>query len=151
MNLHRLLAQRAEAGNPVKIGVIGAGKFGSMLLAQAQRTTGFHVAGVTDLDPQRARASLLHVGWPAERIGAASLEDALRNGTTHVGDDTDALIASDIEVVVESTGNPLAGIKHALQAIEHGKHVVMVNVEADVLAGWRAAPRDGGAEVVLTV
>ena len=69
MNLHRLLSERAEAGNPVKIGLIGAGKFGSMLLAQVQRTTGMHLVGVTDLDPERARQALLHVGWAPERIG----------------------------------------------------------------------------------
>jgi predicted homoserine dehydrogenase-like protein len=151
MNLHRLLSQRAESDNPVKIGVIGAGKFGSMMLAQAQRTTGFHVAGVTDLDPQRARESMLHVGWVPERIGARSLEEALRQGTTHIGDDTEALIASDVEVVVESTGNPAAGIKHALQAIDHGKHVVMVNVEADALAGALLARRAEQAGVVYSL
>jgi predicted homoserine dehydrogenase-like protein len=151
MNLHRLISQRAEAGNPVRIGVIGAGKFGSMLLAQAQRTTGFHVAGVTDLDPERARASLLHVGWLPERIAAASLRDALDRGTTHVSDDTEALIASDVEVIVEATGNPAAGIKHALQAIEQGKHVVMVNVEADALAGALLARRAEEAGVVYSL
>jgi predicted homoserine dehydrogenase-like protein len=151
MNLHRLLAERADAGNPVKIGLIGAGKFGSMLLAQAGRTTGFHLAGVADLDAGRARQALLHTGWAPERIGATSLDDALRDGTTHVGDDTAALIASDIEVVVESTGNPAAGIKHALMAIEHGKHVVMVNVEADALAGPLLARRAEQAGVVYSL
>ena len=45
MNLYRLLAARAEAGNPLRIGVIGAGKFGSMFLSQAYRTPGMHVVG----------------------------------------------------------------------------------------------------------
>ena len=85
MNLHRLLAQRAEQGKPVKVGLIGAGKFGSMLLAQLQRTTGMHLVGVSDLDPQRARDALLHVGWPQERIGAGSLDDALRDAFLTAG------------------------------------------------------------------
>ena len=151
MNLHRLLAQRAEQGNPVKVGLIGAGKFGSMLLAQLQRTTGMHLVGVSDLDPRRARDALLHVGWTPERIGATSLDDALKHGTTHAGDDTGALIASDVEVVVEATGNPAAGVRHALLAIENGKHVVMVNVEADAMAGALLARRAEAAGVVYSL
>ena len=151
MNLHRLLAQRAEQGNPVRVGLIGAGKFGSMLLAQLQRTTGMHLAGVSDLDPERARQALLHVGWAPERIAAVSLDDALKRGTTHVGDDTAALIASDVEVVVEATGNPAAGVRHALLAIEYGKHVVMVNVEADAMAGPLLAHRAEAAGVVYSL
>ena len=151
MNLYRLLAQRAEAGNPVKIGLIGAGKFGSMLLAQVQRTTGMHLVGVVDLDPARAREALLHVGWAPERIGAPSLADASRQGTTHISDDAEALIGSDIEVLVESTGNPAAGVKHALLAIENGKHVVMVNVEADAMAGALLARKADAAGVVYSL
>jgi predicted homoserine dehydrogenase-like protein len=151
MNLHRLLARRAEEGRPVKVGLIGAGKFGSMLLAQLQRTTGMHLVGVTDLDPQRARDALLHVGWAPERIGAASLDDALAHGTTHVSGDTGAMIASDVEVVVEATGNPAAGVRHALMAIDHGKHVVMVNVEADAMAGALLARRAEAAGVVYSL
>jgi predicted homoserine dehydrogenase-like protein len=135
----------------VRIGLIGAGKFGSMLLAQAGRTTGFHLAGVSDLDAGRAREALLHTGWTPERIGADSLDEALRQGTTHAGGDTAALIASDVEVIVEATGNPAAGIGHALQAIEHGKHVVMVNVEADALAGPLLARRAEEAGVVYSL
>ena len=91
------------------------------------------------------------MGWAPERIGAASLDEALRHGTTHVGDDTRALIASDIEVVVEATGNPAAGVRHALLAIENGKHVVMVNVEADALAGPLLARRAEAAGVVYSL
>jgi predicted homoserine dehydrogenase-like protein len=151
MNLRHLLAQRAEQGNPVRVGVIGAGKFGSMLLAQLQRTIGMHVVGVTDLDPQRARDALVHVGWAQERFAASSLDDAAKDGTTHVGGDTKALIAADIEVVVESTGNPAAGVRHALLAIEHRKHVVMVNVEADAMAGALLARRAEAAGVVYSL
>jgi len=62
MNLHRLLQQRASDGNPLRVALIGAGKFGSMFLAQARRTPGIHIVAVADLDPQRARASLERVG-----------------------------------------------------------------------------------------
>jgi predicted homoserine dehydrogenase-like protein len=136
MNLHALLLQREAAGRPVTVGLIGAGKFGTMFLAQARLTRGLHVAAVADLDVARARSQLATAGWPAERFAAASLAYAIKTKATHVTADAEALIGFDgIDVVVEATGIPEAGIKHALGAIAHGKHVVMVNVEADALAG----------------
>jgi predicted homoserine dehydrogenase-like protein len=136
MNLHSLLAARAAGGKPVRVGLIGAGKFGSMVLAQAQRIAGLHVVGVADLDVARARAALDRVGWPVERYGAPSLAEAMRTGQTRVLDDARALCAFEgVECIIEATGHPLAGVRHALAAIEGGKHVVMVNVEADVMCG----------------
>ena len=136
MNLFTKLAQRTDAGQPVRVGLIGAGKFGSMVLAQAQRIAGLHVVGVADLDVSKARMSLDRVGWPAERYAATSLGQAFRDGTTCVLDDAGALAAFDgIDCVIEATGHPIAGIRHGLAAIDAGKHVIMVNVEADVLCG----------------
>ena len=136
MNLHTLLAARAAAGRPVRVGLIGAGKFGSMVLAQAQRIPGFHMVAVVDLDVAKARQSLARVGWASERYAAAAVGDAIRNGTTCVLDDVDAMLAcEEIDCVIEATGHPLAGTRHALKAIDAGKHVVMVNVEADVMVG----------------
>jgi predicted homoserine dehydrogenase-like protein len=126
----------------VRVGLIGAGKFGSMVLAQAQRIAGLHMVGVADLDPAKARASLARVGWPEERYAAATLDDAARTGKTCVLDDAGALAASPhIDCLIEATGHPLAGVRHALAAIEGGKHIVMVNVEADVLCGPLLAER----------
>ena len=142
MNLSSLLGARNEAGRPVRIGLIGAGKFGSMVLAQAQRIAGLHVVGIADLDPARARAALARVGWPEERYAARTLDEALRTGGTCVTDDAHALTRMDgIECIIEATGHPLAGVRHALAAIEGGKHIVMVNVEADVLCGPELAAR----------
>src|SRR5215469_13247281 len=152
MNLHRLLLERAEAGHPVRVGLIGAGKFGTMFLAQALRTRGLHVMAVADLAPDRAREQLLRVGWPAERIAAPSLDQAFAKGSTAIIDDAAALIrAPQIEVVIDATGVPAAGIRHALLAIEHGKHIVMVNVEADVLAGPLLAERAAQAGVIYSM
>ena len=152
MNLHRLLQQRAAQGKPVRVGLIGAGKFGSMYLSQARRTPGIHLAAVADLNPARAKEALQHVGWPADRIGARGFDEALKNGTTFVGDDSAALIASDaVDVVIDATGSPSAGISHVLQCCRHGKHIVMVNVEADALAGPLLAKKAEEAGIVYTL
>jgi predicted homoserine dehydrogenase-like protein len=125
MNLYRLLQKRAADGRPVRVGLIGAGKFGSMFLSQVPSTPGLEVAAIADLSPDRARAACRGVGWTEERIAA-----------TRFLDDAAGMIAlPEVEVVVEATGHASAGIAHARQAIRHGKHIVMVNVEADVLAG----------------
>jgi predicted homoserine dehydrogenase-like protein len=142
MNLASLLAERAAAGRPVRMGLIGAGKFGSMILAQAQHIEGLHVVGVVDLDVGKAKGSLARVGWPEDRYAATSLEAAVQGGTTCVLDDAEALArCGDVECIIEATGHPIAGVRHALQAIDQGKHVVMVNVEADVLCGPLLAQR----------
>ena len=138
MNLHAMLLEREAAGRPVTVGLIGAGKFGTMFLAQARLTRGMHVVAVADLDVARARNQLATAGWDEQAVSAASLGDALktRRKRTHVTPDAEALIACpEIEVIVEATGVPPAGIRHALGAIAHGKHIVMVNVEADAVAG----------------
>jgi predicted homoserine dehydrogenase-like protein len=136
MSMASKLAERSRAGKPVRIGLIGAGKFGSMFLSQAPRAPGLHVAGIADLDIDRARRATAAIGWSSERIRAKSIEEALDSGGSFLTDDANALIAADgIDVIVEATGNPGAGIAHALACSKHGRHVVMVNVEADALAG----------------
>ncbi len=133
MNLYRLLQKRAAAGRPVRVGLVGAGKFGTMFLAQARVTPGLQLAGLADLYPARARQALARAGWPPE---AAAGSPGGAEGGILVTDDARALIAADgIEVVIEATGDPAAGVAHARACREAGKHVVMVNVEADVLAG----------------
>ena len=152
MNLHRLLLQRAAAGRPVRVGVIGAGKFGAMFLHQARRTPGLHVLGIADLSIPRAQASLARIGWPAEASEAADAAEALRSGATWLTEDVAALLAtSALEVVVEATGDAVHGLLHARQAIRAGKHVVMVNVEADVLAGPLLAREAAAAGVVYSM
>ena len=152
MNLSDLLRQRASEGKPLRVALIGAGKFGSMFLAQARRTPGIHVVAVADLDPRRAHGSLERVGWTGERTGARSFDEARRKGTTCVTDDAAAAIASDAtEIVIDATGSPAAGIRHALACCEHGKHVVMVNVEADCLAGPLLARRAREAGIIYSL
>jgi predicted homoserine dehydrogenase-like protein len=152
MNLYRLLQQRAAAQQPLRVAVIGAGKFGSMFLSQAQRTPGIHVTAVADLKPERARESLARVGWPAERYAARTIETAEKTQATHVTDDAQAAIASSaVDIVVDATGNPAAGIRHALACCAEHKHIVMVNVEADALAGPLLAQRATEAGIVYSL
>ena len=141
MNLYRLLQRRAANGKPVRVGLIGAGKFGSMFLSQVPTTPGLEVAAIADLSPERARQACRTVGWSEERIG----------GTRFV-DDAAAMIAMpEVEVVVEATGHAPAGISHARCSIREGKHIVMVNVEADVLAGPLLAREAEAAGVVYSL
>src|SRR5574338_690686 len=102
---------------------------------------------------QRAdEGRLLRIGWPAASLGSRSLAEAARKGTTRLRDDAQALIASDeVEIVIDATGDPAAGIAHALACCRHGKHIVMVNVEADALAGPLLAQRARDAGVVYSL
>lgn len=152
MSLHQQLVGRHGAGNPIRIGLIGAGKFGSMFLAQIQRTPGMHVLGIADLSPERAKAALRKVGWVDERFSARSFTEAFGKQTTCVVDDAEKLIAADgLDVVIDATGSPSAGVRHALLAIHHGRHIVMVNVEADVLAGPLLARKAAAAGLVYSM
>jgi predicted homoserine dehydrogenase-like protein len=152
MSLIQQLKAREAAGKPVRVGLIGAGKFGSMYLSQAPRTPGIHLVAVADLSPARARESLARVGWEAPRYGAGSMQEAVRQGSTFITDDADAMIASDhVDIVIDATGSPAAGIHHALLCCEHRKHIVMVNVEADVLAGPLLARRAAETGVIYSM
>jgi predicted homoserine dehydrogenase-like protein len=152
LNLHRLLLRRAAEGRPVRVAVIGAGKFGSMFLHQAPRTPGLQVLGIADLSIPRARDALARIGWTEAQHSAPDAASAARSGATFLTEDAAAMIADPhVEVVVEATGDPAAGLRHARHAIRHGKHVVMVNVEADVLAGPVLAREAEAAGVVYSM
>jgi len=152
MNLHRLLQQREAQGKPLRLGLIGAGKFATMYIAQVPKTPGVHLAGIADLDPANARANLERVGWKAERHAAPSLDTAFSDRRTHVGDDWQALVSHPaIDIIIEATGNPIAAVDHALAAFRNGKHVVMVTVEADAFCGPILAQRAQDAGVVYSL
>jgi predicted homoserine dehydrogenase-like protein len=152
VNLSSKLLERESAGRPVRVGLIGAGKFGTMFLSQVRLTPGMHLVGLADLDVARARNQLRSAGWGAEAFAADSLGDALKGRRTHVTDDAGSLIACpEIDVIVEATGDPKTGIRLALASIAHGKHIVMVNVEADALAGPLLAHKARQAGVVYSL
>ena len=141
MYLYQQLRARADAARPVRVGLIGAGKFGSMFLSQAPSTVGLDVSVIADLDPERARAACRAVGWHDARVA----------GTRFTADALDAIGDDSVDVVVEATGDPAAGIAHARAASAARKHIVMVNVEADVLAGPLLASEAREAGVVYTL
>ena len=146
------LAVRAEVGKPLRVAVIGAGKFATMFFSQVRRLPGLHLAGVVDLSKNKAMQALRRAGWPEEQFGASDLRETIKKGSTWLSEDVEALLsAEDVEVVVEATGDPVAGIGHALMAIEQGKHLVMVNVEADVVAGPLLVRRARQAGVVYSL
>jgi predicted homoserine dehydrogenase-like protein len=152
VNLHAKLLEREAAGRPVTVGVIGAGKFGTMFLSQARLTRGMHVVAVADLDVARAKSQLKTAGWPDAAYAVASFAEAHAKRATFLTDDAMAMIADPrIEVIVEATGIPGAGIAHCLRAIENGKHIVMVNVEADAVAGPLLARKAKAAGVVYSL
>jgi predicted homoserine dehydrogenase-like protein len=152
MNLHAKLLQRQSQGKPLRVGIIGAGKFGSMYLAQVPSTPGVHLVGIADLSPANARANLDRVGWKAERTAATSLDDALAKGNTHVSDNWETLVKHpQIEIVIECTGNPIAAVDHCLAAFRAGKHVVNVTVEADAFCGPLLARKAQEAGVIYSL
>ena len=141
MFIYQELLAAAEASQPVRVGLIGAGKFGSMFLSQVPTTPGLQVSAIADLDPSRAKSACAHVGWPTELIARTRFTD----------DAMTMLDGDDIDVVVEATGNPTVGLVHAREAIRNGHHIVMVNVEADVLAGPLLAHEAKQAGVVYSM
>jgi len=150
--LHRQLQALAAAGKPIRVGLIGAGKFGSMYLAQVPRTPGVHLVAIADLSPEAACRNLARVGWEAQRVQAASIDAAVRDGNTHVGDDWRALVRHPaIDIVVECTGNPIAAVEHCLEAFANGKPVVNVTVEADAFCGPLLARKAAEAGIVYSL
>jgi predicted homoserine dehydrogenase-like protein len=152
MSLHRLLVERQAQGKPIRAGLIGAGKFGTMYLAQVPRTPGVHLAGIADLAPGKVRANLERIGWDPAAFGAPTLDAALKEQRTHIGDDWRRLVGHPaIDVVVEATGNPVAAVEHCLGAFRERKHVVNVTVEADALCGPLLARRAQDADVIYSL
>src|SRR6476620_6543978 len=120
MNLYAKLAQRKD--NPLRIGLIGAGKFAAMYLAQVPRTPGIRLVRIADLAPDRARENLKKVDPALAAIP--------------ISDDGQKLVADpQVDIVIEATGNPVAAVEHILAAFRNGKHVVNVTVEADSFCG----------------
>jgi predicted homoserine dehydrogenase-like protein len=137
LNLYKKLLERRE--NPLRIGLIGAGKFAAMYLAQVPKTPGVKLVGIADLSPANARENLKRVGWDAASIPP-------------ITEDWQKLVSNpQVDIVIEATGNPIAAVDHILGAFRHGKHVVNVTVEADCFCGPVLAQKAKEAGVVYSL
>lgn len=152
MSLHRQLQELAANHQSIKVGLIGAGKFGSMYLSQIPTTPGVQLVGIADLSPAGVKRNLERVGWKDEQSNAKSLDDAIKTGQTHISEDWQALVSHPaIDVIVECTGHPIAAVDHCLLAFANGKHVVNVTVEADAFCGPLLAQKAKEAGVVYSL
>ena len=154
--LSEQLAQRQAEGRPIRVGVIGAGKFGGGLVAQLFKARGMEACVVADSDSERARRAHTDAGRLADDIrevaSVAELNNAIASGGWATVEDGSLLATCDeLDVVVEATGIPEIGARHACAAIDHGKHIVMVTIETDVTVGAALKRRADKAGVVYTL
>ncbi len=136
-----LLAQREAEGRPIRVGLVGAGKFGGGLVAQLAQMRGIEIAAIAEQSIERAQRAYVMAGkLPEPMLQEAQdlnhLHDVIRSGKRAMVEDGLLLARCElIDVIVEATGLPEVGAWIAYHAILNRKHVVMVNVEADVVIG----------------
>ncbi|AEI95216.1 NAD(P)H-dependent oxidoreductase [Roseobacter litoralis] len=138
--LARDLSERAATGKPVRIGLIGSGEMGTDIVTRAGMMDGVEVAAISEVNPAAAHKAveIAHAaaGFSADANSTDALNAAIENGKTAVADNADAILESGlIDVVIDATGIPAVGAEIGLRAMERGKHLVMMNVEADVTIG----------------
>ena len=134
------LEARALTGKPIRIGLIGSGMMGGDIVMQVLQMQGIVVAAIADINIPSALAALQDAGHQpsAHRIveTQSAFDQALRDGRMAITQDAQLVCRSDlIDVVVDATGKPVVGAEIGMSAMEHGKHLVMMNVEADVTIG----------------
>ncbi len=140
MTLLTRLAQRAADHQPVRVGLIGAGEMGTDIVTQIGLMPGITVAVIAETQLEQAWAALdiAGPGREAARLcrDLGQAEDAVRAGKIAVVEDgAIACTAGPVDVIIDATGNPGVGAELSMTAMGHGKHVVMMNVEADVTVG----------------
>ena len=142
MNLYSKLSSLSKAGKSIKCGLIGGGKFGSMLLSQVQRIPAIHIVGIADLDLVSLKNNMRNIGWNREKYNAKDLKDAVQNEKTYLTSNSEELINnSKIEIIIEATGDPLSAVNHIIKSFNNKKNVINVTVEADAFCGVGLAKR----------
>jgi len=134
------LAARAETGKPVRIGLVGAGEMGTDIVSRVAHMRGIEIGAISELNPQAAgRAVTIAYGDPDRAMATEttdSLNAAIEAGRIATTRNVHTLLDSGlIDVVIDATGIPSVGAEIGLAAMECGKHLVMMNVEADVTIG----------------
>lgn len=138
--LARDLAARKDAGKPIRIGLVGSGEMGTDIVTRASMMDGVEVAAVAEINPAAAHRAV-EIAYQAEGRSAnanttGALNATIESGKVAISDNSTAIIESGlIDVVIDATGVPAVGAEIGLNAMERGKHLVMMNVEADVTIG----------------
>lgn len=139
MNVYNLLKQREASDRPIKIGIIGAGIYGSMFLSQLRFIPGMQLVGIAELDVAKAKDKCIRAGWSETAISIGKSTDDINEGSRNkkivLINDSEKLIQADLDIIVEITGITEVGAYNAWYALEAGKHVITVTVEADALLG----------------
>jgi len=140
IGIHEDLAKRAASGRPILFAIAGAGQMGTDIVSQVQCMQGMEVVALADLDVARAIQAYEIAGVPRERVAVAASADQANDvvgaGKFVVAEDAKLLPCIEaVESVVDATGHPEAGARIGLDCFAHGKHLVMMNVEADVTIG----------------
>ncbi len=152
MNLFSLLNKRSKEKKPIKIGIIGAGKFATMFFSQSLRIPGIHIVGIVDISPVKAKSNLEVVLWKPDSYNAKNLIEASVKGNTFVSDDWASLISfPSIEIIIECTGDPISAVKHCLFAFKNNKNVINVTVEADAFCGFALSKKAKEAKVIYSM
>ena len=138
MIYHHLFGQVKEK-RIVRAGLIGSGQYGTAVITQARYIPLLKIPIIADVDPQAARLAYHHAGITDNDIALCDNRTdtmrAMESGKFVVVEDPMLLMDIPIDVIVESTGVPEAGARHAYEAIQHGKHVAMINKETDAVIG----------------
>ncbi len=141
--------------NPARVGVVGVGRMGRGIVDQISTMTGLRVRALADVDAERAVLAFTENGWARDEVvlteSLAEANDAIGSGRAVATADALLLPQLELAAVVESTGVPEVGAEVAASAIEHGRHTIMLNVEADAVVGPLLAHRAREAGVVYTL
>ncbi|WP_448950081.1 NAD(P)H-dependent oxidoreductase [Labrys neptuniae] len=150
------LMERARDKGPVTIGLVGAGQMGTDLIVQVALMQGLRIGAVAVRSrPQNAIAAALSAGHQLDELvevaNASAIDRAIETGRIAITTDLEALAAAGrIEVIIDATGHPESGAIVAEAAIRHGKHIVMLNVEADITIGRHFKAEAEKAGVIYT-
>ncbi|HUH76266.1 MAG TPA: homoserine dehydrogenase, partial [Devosia sp.] len=135
----RDLAARADSGKPIRVGVIGSGEMGTDLVTQMALMPGIEMAAIATRRPHTALAAIA-IAYGDDSHGrevetTAQATAAIEAGKIAVTSVQTLVTTPNIDVVIDATGKPGVAADYDLTAMEHGKHLVMMNVEADVTIG----------------
>ena len=138
--LPRDLELRAETGKPIRVGLIGCGEMGTDVVTRAAHMKGLEVSAIANLDVDAAHKAC-EIAFAEDSHSrsvdsASTISEAIEQGKIAVTDDASLITQNpQIDVVIDATGVPAVGAEIGLSAMEAGKHLVMMNVEADVCIG----------------